>query len=263
MLPTDSGKAVIAAIDHGLSHGMYERFENPQETLNRVLEGDPDGILAGVPFLRRFETTLASQPDLVTIGTVDQLHDSTLPGEHEGAEIHHQAFAVEEAARIGVDAIKTALVYGRNDPDVLADNLKLVSQVSQTAQRYGIDSVVEPTLWGARAEDELDANLLAHANRIGFETGADILKSPYTGDKDSFSPIVKNAPVPMFIAGGPPAENDREVLDMVRSAVDVGVNGVMFGRNIWQHEDPASMIRALKAVVHEDASIDSALTHLQ
>jgi class I fructose-bisphosphate aldolase len=262
MLPTDSGKAVIAAIDHGLSYGIFEGFENPQTTLARVLEGNPDGILAGVPFLRRFEATLSSHPDLVTIGTVDQLHDSTLPGAREETEIHHQAFAVEEAARIGVDAIKTALVYGRNDPDVLANNLQLVSRVSQSARQYGIDSVVEPTLWGARADDELDAELLAHANRIGFETGADILKSPYTGDPASFEPIIENSPLPLFIAGGPAADDDRDVLKMVRSAVDVGANGVMFGRNIWQHDDPASMIRALKAIVHEDASVDEGLTHL-
>ncbi|RQG98982.1 class I fructose-bisphosphate aldolase [Natrarchaeobius oligotrophus] len=262
MLPTSSGNAVIVAIDHGLSHGRLEGFEDPEATLQTILEGNPDGILAGVPFLRRFEPTLSARSDLVTIGTVDQPMDSTLPGERENAEIHHQAFSVEEAARVGVDAIKTALVFGREDPDVLAENLKLVSRVSETAREYGITSVVEPTLWGQRAEDELDAEYLAHANRIGFEVGADILKSPYTGDLESFAPIAENAPLPMYIAGGP-ARDDAAVLEMVRGGMDAGVNGVMFGRTIWKHDDPAGMIDAIGAIVHEDASVEEAEERLR
>ncbi|RQG90065.1 fructose-1,6-bisphosphate aldolase [Natrarchaeobius halalkaliphilus] len=262
MLPTSTGNAVIVAIDHGLSHGRLERFEDPEATLQTVLEGNPDGILAGIPFLRRFDSLLSEHPDLVTVGTVDQPVDSTLPGDRENAEIHHQAFSVEEAARVGVDAIKTALVFGREDPDVLANNLQLISEVSETARAYGIDSVVEPTLWGQRAEDELDAEYLAHANRIGFEIGADILKSPYTGDPESFAPIAEDAPVPMYIAGGPAQDDDAAVLEMVRSGMDAGIHGVMFGRTIWKHDDPAGMIAAIKSIVHEDASVQDAADHL-
>ncbi|MFW5956353.1 MAG: class I fructose-bisphosphate aldolase [Halorhabdus sp.] len=256
-MTTTFGKQVIVAIDHGLHWGVYEGFENPRETLELVLESDPDGILASMPFLRRFDD-LIGEYDVRTIATIDLLHDSTFPGDHEDAEIHSQVFDVESVANLGADAMKVALVYGRDDPAVLEKNINFVAEAAQRGRELGIPLVVEPTLWGNRVEDDLDAEYLANANRLAFELGADILKSPYPGDRESFRPIVANAPQPVYIAGGPATESDTEVLEMVRGAVDEGAQGVMFGRNIWQRDDPGRIIDALGAIVHEDASVESA-----
>lgn len=262
MLDTPSGNAVIVAIDHGQHSGIYERFEDPAATLRTVLAGRPDGIIAGVPFIRRFQDDLASHPRLTKIATIDLLHDSTFPGEHGDAEIHPQIFSAEAAARVGADAIKAALVYGREDPSVLEGNIRFVASASETARSLGLTSVIEPTLWGKLAEDELDPERLANANRLGFEFGADVLKSPYPGDPASFRSIVENAPVPVLIAGGPAVDSDAEALGMVRGAMDAGARGVMFGRNVWQRDDVASMIRAIRAIVHDDATVEEALEHL-
>lgn len=258
----DSGNAVVVALDHGQHNGVYDRFEDPGATLQTVLDSGADGVIAGVPFLRRFADRFDDRPDVTRIATIDLLHSSTFPGESEGAEIHRQVFGVEEAARIGADAIKSALVYGREDPDVLAENLGFVAEASEEAREVGLDSVVEPTLWGQRAEDALDADRLANANRIGFEVGADVLKSPYPGTTEAFAPIVENAPVPVLIAGGPATEDDREALEMVAGAMAAGARGVMFGRNIWQRPNVAGMVRAVRAVVHEDADVSTAAAHL-
>ncbi len=258
MLETESGNAVVVAIDHGLHHGVFEGFENPEATLRKVLECRPDGILAGIPFLRRFDELISEYPGTYTIGTIDLLNDSTLPGDHEEAEIHQQVFSMDEAARVDADAAKVALVYGRKDPDVLEQNNRFVARAAERGREVGVPLVVEPTLWGARAEDELDPEYLAHAQRIGFELGADILKTPYPGDAESFEPIVRNAPVPCYIAGGPATETDVEALEMVAGAMSVGARGIMFGRNIWQQEDPEGMIAAMKAIIHEGRSVDEA-----
>lgn len=251
------GKQVIVAIDHGLHWGVFEGFENPRETLEMVLESDPDGILASVPFLQRFGD-LVGEYDVNTIATIDLLHDSTLPGAHEEAEIHSQVFDVETVARLGADAMKVALVYGRDDPAVLERNVNFVADAAQRGRELGIPLVVEPTLWGNRVDDELDAESLANANRLAFELGADILKSPYPGDRESFRPIVSNAPQPVYIAGGPATESDTEVLEMVRGAMDEGAQGLMFGRNVWQRDDPGRIIEAFSAIVHDDADIEDA-----
>jgi class I fructose-bisphosphate aldolase len=252
------GNAVIVAIDHGLHWGVYEGFEDPEETLELVLECGVDGILAGVPFLRHYQEIIASY-DVHTVGTLDLLHDSTLPGQHEDTEIHRQLFNVDAAAEVA-DAAKVALVYGRKDPSILEENVRFVAEAAAACDDAGISLVVEPTLWGQRVNDEFDPLLLAHANRIGFELGAHILKSPYPGDGFEF--IVENAPVPVYIAGGPASETDQAVLEMVHGACDAGANGVMFGRNIWQRENPASMIEAISAVVHEDATVADAGRYL-
>jgi class I fructose-bisphosphate aldolase len=258
MTDTMFDESVIVAVDHGLHWGVFEGFENPAETLTRVLEANPDGILASVPFLRRFKNRIDAA-DIHTIATLDLLYDSTLPGDHETAEIHTQVFSAEAAASVA-DAAKVALVYGRDDPVVLKENAEFVASAAEECRREGIPLVVEPTLWGNRITDEFDADYLAHANRLAFELGADILKSPYPSDE--FDRIAETAPQPMYIAGGPPVETDREVLEMVRGACDAGALGAMFGRNIWQRDDPGAIINALSAIVHDDASVNEAAARL-
>jgi len=259
MLSKNADNEVIVAVDHGLHHGVFERFEDPEATLETLLDTGVDGFLAGVPFFRRFEDQLDAHSNMIKIATIDLIHNSTFPGEDEGTEIHQQVFSVEEAARIGADAIEAALVSGREDPDVLEQNTNFIVSASETARQFDLASVVEPTLWGKRADNELHAERLAHANRIGFELGADVLKSPYPGDPDSFEPIVDNAPLPVYIAGGPATETDREALGMVKGAMDVGANSVMIGRNIWQREDPAEIVAQMSAIVHGGATVDEAL----
>lgn len=262
LLDTESGNAVVVAIDHGQHLGVCEGFENPRETLAKVLSADPDGVIAGVPFLEQFGELLAEHPNLYEIATVDLLHESTFPGESEAAEIHTQVFTVEAAERAGADAVKAALVYGREDPAVLESNIEFIADTAEEAKQSGLPMVVEPTLWGTRAEDEFDPERLAHANRVGFELGASILKSPYATDQSGFEPIPSNAPVPVLIAGGPTMDSDRDVLEMVQGAMAAGARGVMIGRNIWQREDPASMIAAMQAIVHQGASVTEAREHL-
>lgn len=250
------GEAVVAAVDHGLHWGAYEGFEDPAATLETVLEAGVDGVLAGVPFLRRFDWLL-EEYGVTRIATLDQLHDSTVPGRHEDAEIHHQVFSPVAAADAGADVAKLALVYGRSDPDVLGGNLQFVAEAAADCRSVDLPLVVEPTLWGQRLDDEFDGDLLADAARVAFELGADVLKSPYPG-RAAFAPIVDHAPVPVYIAGGPAVDTDRKVLEMVAGAREAGSRGVMFGRNIWQREDPTAVIDALRALVHEGATVDRA-----
>lgn len=253
------GRSVTVAIDHGLHWGVYDGFEDPGETLDLILEAEPDGILASVPFLRRYRERIESS-NVDTIATLDLLYDSTLPGDHEDAEIHSQVFSTEAAAKVA-DAAKVALVYGRNDPEVLKQNAEFVASAAEDCRDEGIPLIVEPTLWGNRADNEFDPDYLENANRLAFELGADILKSPYT--EKGFDRIVDNAPQPVYIAGGPRVETDREVLEMVWDAVDTGASGVMFGRNIWQRDGPTAIIDALSSIVHESASVDEAATYLE
>lgn len=259
MFGTDADDAVIVALDHGMHGGPRERFMDPEATLEAVLAGDPDGVLLGVPFLERYRDRLE---DVVTIATVDLLHGSTVPGASENAEIHEQVFTVADAERAGADGIKVALVYGREDPETLADNIRFTARTAMAARDRGLEAVVEPTLWGARIDNRLDRDQLVHVNRIGFELGATVLKSPYPGTAASFGPIVENAPVPVLIAGGPATETDRDALELVRGSMDAGGNGVIMGRNIWQRDNVAAMIEAIGAIVHDDAPVDEAASLL-
>lgn len=253
--------AVIAAIDHGLHWGTYEDFADPEATLRTLLGAQVDGLLAGVPFLERFES-LIDEYDVQRIATLDLIHNSTIPGEDDGTEIHNHVFSPEAAVKAGADAAKMALVYGRSDPTVLSENLDFVVEAAEACNRVNLPLVVEPTLWGQEIHDDFDGEMLADAARIAFELGADVLKTPYPGAEE-FAPIVENAPVPVYIAGGPAVESDREVLEMVAGAQDAGGLGVMFGRNIWQREDPAAIVDAFRRLIHDGADVDEAAAALE
>jgi DhnA family fructose-bisphosphate aldolase class Ia len=97
---------------------------------------------------------------------------------------------------------------------------------------------------------------MASAARIGFEHGADFVKSYYTED---FRKVTDNCPVPVLIAGGPRMETAGETLQVVQDATEAGAAGVVFGRNIWQSGDTRGMIRALNSLIHEGRPVAEAL----
>ena len=97
-----------------------------------------------------------------------------------------------------------------------------------------------------------DPAIVAHTARIGAEAGADIVKTVYTGDADTFREVVRSCPVPIVIAGGPKANTDIEILQMCQDAMRAGAIGVTFGRNIFQHNNPNEIIKALRAIIIEN-----------
>ncbi len=82
-------------------------------------------------------------------------------------------------------------------------------------------------------------------DRVAAGLGADVVKSYYTGDPDTFKKVVKCCPVPIIVLSGPGAEDPKGLLQIVRDVVDVGAKGVIMGRNVWGYRNPAAMVKAL------------------
>ena len=96
-----------------------------------------------------------------------------------------------------------------------------------------------------------------------IKLGADIVKVSYTGSVESFRRVVRGCPVPVVIAGGPKMNSDREILEMVKGAIEAGGAGVSIGRNVFQHRNPSRMVGAMSLLVNENASVTEALSFLQ
>ena len=112
---------------------------------------------------------------------------------------------------------------------------------------------------GENIPNPFDPKVVAHVARIGAELGADIVKTLYTGDSDSFRSVVDGCPVPVVIAGGPQVSNDKELLDMVKGAIDAGAAGVSMGRNIFQHSNPEKITKAISNIIFDNSSVESAM----
>jgi DhnA family fructose-bisphosphate aldolase class Ia len=98
---------------------------------------------------------------------------------------------------------------------------------------------------------------------MAMELGVDIVKTFYTGSAESFARVVEMAsPALVVAAGGPRLETDADVLRMAYAVVQAGAAGITFGRNIWQSQNPAAIIRALKHILHHDGSVEQGLDML-
>jgi fructose-bisphosphate aldolase/2-amino-3,7-dideoxy-D-threo-hept-6-ulosonate synthase len=113
---------------------------------------------------------------------------------------------------------------------------------------------------GPKISDEHSYEVVSHAARLGYELGADIVKTNYTGDIESFRNVVNSVRVPIVVAGGPKADHVSECLRLVYESVQAGAAGVSIGRNIFQHQDPSIMTRAIVEIVHNHANPGSVLS---
>jgi putative autoinducer-2 (AI-2) aldolase len=103
--------------------------------------------------------------------------------------------------------------------------------------------------------EKRDARYLSLSCRIAAELGAHFIKTYYCED---FEKVVKSCPVPLVIAGGPKLNTELDALRIAYDAIKRGAAGVDMGRNIWQAEHPTAMIKAIRAIVHENASVKKA-----
>ncbi|WP_324760974.1 class I fructose-bisphosphate aldolase [Haloarcula sp. GH36] len=254
LLQTESGNAVVVALDHGIAKGNIEGFERPRETLKDTLQGGPDGIIARAPFVERYYDLL-SETDTDVILAPDVLTYSTLPAQDDGDDMWTGAFSPEFVREFDPAGVKVVFNFGRKDTDLHRESIEYVVKLYEELRQTDISLVVETVMWGDNVPDGYgnDKKNLGNAVRIGWELGADILKVPYTGDKAAFAEIVDRTPVPCMMLGGP-ATTPEATLQDVEDGMEAGARGVMIGRSIWQTSDPAEMVRAMKRIVHEKQS---------
>jgi putative autoinducer-2 (AI-2) aldolase len=103
--------------------------------------------------------------------------------------------------------------------------------------------------------EKRDARYLSLSSRIAAELGARIVKTYWC---ENFDKVVNGCPVPVVMAGGPKVDTDLEVFEFVYDGMENGAIGVNLGRNIWQNEQPVAMIKALRAIIHEKATVKEA-----
>jgi fructose-bisphosphate aldolase/2-amino-3,7-dideoxy-D-threo-hept-6-ulosonate synthase len=192
------------------------------------------------------------------IGLILHLSGSTVLGPDPNTKV--LVASVEEAIRLGADAVSVHINIGApNEPE----QLQALGTVAETCARWGMPLLAMMYPRGPKVKSEHDPAMVAHAARAGAELGADIIKTNYTGDVESFRKVVKGCPVPIIIAGGPKVKTDLDVLKMAFGAIKAGGAGVSIGRNVFQHRNPTGMVRALCQIVHKGASVTEAAKELK
>jgi putative autoinducer-2 (AI-2) aldolase len=156
--------------------------------------------------------------------------------------------SIEEAIRLNAAGMALSIFVGS---EYERQTLLNLSRLVNMGERYGIP-VLAVTAVGR--EMTRDARYLALACRIAAELGAHLVKTYYC---EGFQEVVGGCPVPVVIAGGKKLP-ERDALQLAYDAVHAGAVGVDMGRNIFQSDSPVAMIRAVRSIVHEDATVDKA-----
>jgi len=253
----ETGKSVIIPIDHGAVLGNIAGLTDPVGVLKELIKLKIDATLINPGIAKITETLFASRSAPARILTADIPLFSCIPGKQEGVLQNDLLCSVEDAVRGAFDAMKVLLVYG-TDKDVLIKNIKFVGNLANECDKWGMPLMVEPVLWGDRIPDDKkkDITLVENAARIALEIGADILKMPYTGDKETFSDLVKKFKVPIVILGGPKMKSTKDILEVAYDSTQAGAKGIVFGRNVWQYSDMPSLVKALQDIVHKGSRVD-------
>ncbi|GAF80999.1 unnamed protein product, partial [marine sediment metagenome] len=148
--------------------------------------------------------------------------------------------------RLNVSAVGLSIFVGTDyEHDSLLNLAKLVNE----GERYGIP-VMAVTAVG-RELAKRDARYLALCCRIAAELGARVVKTYWC---ENFEKVVRGCPVPIVMAGGPQVDTELEVFEFVYDGMQKGAIGVNLGRNVWQNDFPVAMIKALRAIIHENTS---------
>lgn len=239
ILKPPTGRSVMLAVDHGYFQGPTTGLEEPGRTIAPLLP-HADSLMVTRGTLRSSVPPDSLVPIVLRVsGGTSILRE--LSG--EGLTV-----AIEDALRLNAAAITLSVfVGGEGERTTLLNLAKLVDE----GQKYGMP-VLAVTAVGR--EMVRDARYLGLACRICAEIGAHFVKTYYC---DGFEEVVRGTPVPVVIAGGKKLA-EREAIQLAWNAVQAGARGVDMGRNIFQSDCPVGMIRAVRAVVHDSASVADA-----
>lgn len=261
------GKCFDVAIDHGFfnERTFLSGIEDIRRAVATVVEAAPDAIqlppgtapvLQSIPGPRK--------PALVMRTDVANVYGNQLPSKLFSRLIED---AVEQAIRLDASCVVVNLLRLPEQPELHEQCIENICRLKPVCERWGMPLMVEPlvmqdnaTAGGYMVDGDIDKIL--PLVRQAVELGADIIKADPTDDVSIYHRVIEIAgDIPVLVRGGGRAP-DSVILARTYELMDQGAKGIVYGRNVIQHESPAGMTKALMAIVHEGATPETAAKHL-
>ncbi len=237
------GHCFFLPIDHGYFQGPTKCLEKPGNTIKPLLPYC-DALFVTRGVLRSAVDPSLNKPIILRVSGGTSMVGQDLA--NEGITT-----SIQEILRLNATAVGISIFVGTDyERQTLLNLTELVNQ----CEDYGIP-VMAVTAVGKEVGQK-DARYLALACRIAAELGARVVKT-YWCEKD-FDKVVDGCPVPIVMAGGPKCETELEVFEFVYDGMQKGAIGINLGRNVWQNPHPVAMAKALRAIIHENATAKEA-----
>lgn len=244
-----TNKCVIVPVDHGVSDGPIPGIIDLASTIEEVSKGGANAVLMHKGMVGKGHRGYGSDIGLI-------IHLSASTGLSPDPNHKVLVTSVEKAIKLGADAVSVHVNVGS---DMEAHMIEELGAIAEICDEWGMPLIAMMYPRGKNVPDGHDPEVVKLSARVGAELGADIIKTNYTGDPDTFKEVVDGCPVPVVIAGGPKVKTEEDLFTMVKDAVSVGGAGVAMGRNIFQAKNPQLMTRAISELVHNQISVEEAL----
>jgi fructose-bisphosphate aldolase, class I len=258
-----SGRCFDVAVDHGFFNefGFLSGIEDLASAVRTLVDAAPDAIqltLGQAPLLQSLPGR--QKPSLVLRTDVANVYGKDLPRTLFSRMI---ASPVEQALRMDASCVVVNLFRIPGQPEVGDQCVQNILSIKPDCDRFGMPLMIEPLVFQSNEKAggymvDGDPEKIIPLVRQAVELGADIIKADPTDDASEYHRVVQIAGrIPVLVRGGGRAP-DEEILARTEVLIQQGAAGIVYGRNVIQHENPSGMTKALMAVVHEGATATDA-----
>ncbi len=262
-----SNRCFDVAVDHGFFNegGFLKGIEDIGEAVATLVEANPDAIqltIGQAPVLQSLPGK--AKPALVLRSDVANVYGTDLP-DHLFSRVIEDA--AEQAVRLDAACLVVNLFNIPGEPEVTDDCIQNILDLKPQCDALAMPLMIEPLVFKPNAESggyQVDGDLekILPLVRQAVELGADVIKADPTDDPADYHQVIQIAGrIPVLVRGGGRV-SDEEILRRTHVLLEQGAAGIVYGRNIIQHANPAGMTRALMALVHEGATPATAAKHL-
>ena len=259
-----SRRCFDVAIDHGFfnEHSFLGGIEDIERAVGIVAEAGPDAIQLTIGQARHLQKLPGRfKPSLVLRTDVANVYGRKLPRRLYSRMIENP---VEQAVQLDAACMCVNLFQIPDEPEVGEACIENILRLKPLSDRLGMPMMVEPLVFqpnekvGGYMVDG-DEKKIIPLVRQAVELGADIIKADPTDDVSLYHQVIAVAGgVPVLVRGGGKV-SDREILQRTAALLEQGASGIVYGRNIIQHTNPAAITRALMGMVHDGLTVEKAL----
>ena len=267
-LLADDGKCFDVAIDHGFfnERSFLNGIEDMRSAIPTIVAANPDAIQL-TPGLASLLQAIPgkAKPSLVLRTDVANVYGKELPRYLYSRIIEN---AVEQAILLDAACVVVNLLLLPEQPELHAQCVENICRLKPQCDRSGMPLMIEPLVMQPNTKAggymvDGDLEKILPLVRQAVELGADIIKADPCDDVRQYHIVIEVASGrPVLVRGGGKA-SDEEIVTRTSALMQQGASGIVYGRNVIQHERPAAMTRALMALVHDDATPQQAMQLLQ
>ena len=258
-----AGKCLDVAIDHGFFNevSFLSGIEDMTAAINTIVEAKPDAVQLTVGQAEILQKIAGKdKPALVLRTDIANCYNPVLPDILYSKMIEQP---VEQALYLDAACVVVNLLRLPDQPDLHRQCVENICRLKPDCERYGMPLMVEPLVMQINSAKggytvDGDINKILPLVRQASELGADIIKADPCDDVQEYHRVIQIAGRPVLPRGGGRAP-EMEIFKRTYDLVNQGAAGIVYGRNIIQHDDPGRMTRALMAILHEGADVDRAM----